>query len=83
MAGRINDLRRALADTLSQKTQQDFSWIAAQRGMFSKLPLDAGQVRAAREQHHIYMAPDGRINIAGASNENMSRLTEGLAAVMA
>ena len=83
MAGRINDLRRALADTLSQKTQQDFSWIASQRGMFSKLPLDAGQVRAAREQHHIYMAPDGRINIAGASNENMSRLTEGLAAVMA
>ena len=83
MAGRINDLRRALAEALSAKTQQDFSWIAAQRGMFSKLPLATEQVRAAREQHHIYMAPDGRINIAGASTENMSRLTEGLAVVMA
>jgi aspartate/tyrosine/aromatic aminotransferase len=82
MAGRINDLRRALADALSRQTQQDFGWIAAQRGMFSKLPLSAEQVVAAREQHHIYMAPDGRINIAGASTENLPRLTRGLAAVM-
>ena len=83
MASRINDLRRSLAEALSAQTQQDFAWIAAQRGMFSKLPLDGEQVRLAREKHHIYMAPDGRINIAGASQENMQRLTEGLAAVMA
>jgi aspartate aminotransferase len=82
MAKRINDLRSALAQSLSAATRTDFSWIAAQRGMFSKLPLSKEQVVAAREQHHIYMAPDGRINIAGASTDNMERLTQGLAAVL-
>jgi aromatic-amino-acid transaminase len=50
--------------------------------MFSRLPLSSEQVIAAREQHHIYMAPDGRINIAGVSPSNVERLAESLAAVM-
>lgn len=82
MASRVNDLRKTLAKSLSDRTQTDFSWIASQRGMFSRLPLSSAQVLAAREQHHIYMAPDGRINIAGASDDNMAHLTQGLAAVM-
>jgi aspartate/tyrosine/aromatic aminotransferase len=39
-------------------------------------------VTAAREQHHIYMAPDGRINIAGVSPANVDKVANGLAAVL-
>jgi len=82
MANRINSLRSQLADRLTTSTGHDFGWVKQQRGMFSRLPLSAEQVIAAREQHHIYMAPDGRINIAGVSPSNVDRLAESLATVM-
>ncbi|MBM4192158.1 MAG: aspartate/tyrosine/aromatic aminotransferase [Gammaproteobacteria bacterium] len=82
MANRINSLRSLLADRLSEATQRDFGWIKAQRGMFSRLPLSAEQVINAREALHIYMAPDGRINVAGVSSANVDYLTTGLASVM-
>ena len=50
--------------------------------MFSRLPLRAEQVVALREQHHIYMAPDGRINIAGVSPANCAHVADSVAAVM-
>ena len=82
MANRINSLRAMLADKLSVASQLDFGWIKQQRGMFSRLPLTAEQVQVAREQHHIYMAPDGRINIAGISPANVDRVAHSLASVM-
>jgi aspartate aminotransferase len=82
MANRINSLRTLLADRLTEATQRDFSWIKTQRGMFSRLPLTAEQVVTAREALHIYMAPDGRINIAGVSPANVEHVATGLAAVM-
>ncbi len=82
MAHRINSLRGLLADRLSAAAQRDFGWIKQQRGMFSRLPLSAAQVVEARDRHHIYMAPDGRINIAGVSPANVDRVANGLAAVL-
>jgi aspartate/tyrosine/aromatic aminotransferase len=82
MANRINSLRTLLADRLSEATQRDFGWIKTQRGMFSRLPLTTDQVVTAREALHIYMAPDGRINIAGVSPANVEHVATGLAAVM-
>jgi aspartate/tyrosine/aromatic aminotransferase len=82
MANRINSLRGQLADRLTASTGIDFAWVKQQRGMFSRLPLSPEQVIAAREQHHIYMAPDGRINIAGVSPSNVERLADALATVM-
>ena len=41
-----------------------FGFIAGQRGMFSFLGVDTPQVHALREQHHVYMTDDSRINIA-------------------
>jgi aromatic-amino-acid transaminase len=46
------------------------------------LPLRTEQVVTLREQHHIYMAPDGRINIAGISPTNCARVAESIATVM-
>ena len=82
MANRINSLRALLADKLSAATQQDFGWIKQQRGMFSRLPLSSAQVQTAREQHHLYMAPDGRINIAGISPANVDRVAHSLAFIL-
>jgi aspartate aminotransferase len=82
MANRINSLRALLADKLSAATQRDFGWIKQQRGMFSRLPLSGVQVQVAREQHHLYMAPDGRINIAGISPTNVDRVAHSLASIL-
>jgi len=82
MANRINALRSQLADRLSSSTGEDFSWIKQQRGMFSRLPLSAEQVVIAREQHHIYMAPDGRINIAGVSPSNVDHIAASIASIL-
>lgn len=82
MSNRINSLRALLSDRLSEATQRDFGWIKSQRGMFSRLPLTTEQVITAREALHIYMAPDGRINVAGVSPANVEHVATGLAAVM-
>ena len=82
MARRINGLRALLADRLSAAASTDYSWVGAQRGMFSRLPLSATQVGFAREQHRLYMPPDGRINIAGVSPANVDRVAAGLIAAV-
>jgi aromatic-amino-acid transaminase len=82
MASRINNLRSLLADRLSAVSGVDYRWIAAQRGMFSRLPLTAEQVAFARDHHHLYMPPDGRINLAGVSPANVDRVAAGLIAAV-
>jgi len=82
MARRINSLRALLASKLTAASGRDFAWIEGQRGMFSKLPLTGEQVKTLRESHHIYMAPDGRINIAGISPANVERVAASVASVL-
>lgn len=83
MAARINGLRKLLADALTARTQgTDFSWITQQRGMFSRLDLTPAMVDTLREKHHVYCAPDGRINIAGVSRSNVEHVAASVAAVM-
>ncbi len=82
MAARINGLRSHLADALTKPAQRDFSWIKAQKGMFSKLDATPAMVAALREQHHIYVVPDGRMNIAGLLRDDVQRVAEAIAQVM-
>jgi aromatic-amino-acid transaminase len=67
MRERLNGLRQAVANSLPQLSE-----VANQRGLFSLLPVSADAVRILREERAIYMAPDGRINIAGLSERNLS-----------
>jgi aspartate/tyrosine/aromatic aminotransferase len=39
-------------------------------------------VATLRDQHHVYVAPDGRMNIAGVSAANVGYVADALAAVM-
>lgn len=82
MTARINGLRELFADALSQTTQTDCGWIKTQRGMFSKLDATPAMVTALRDEHHIYLAPDGRMNIAGLHRDNVLRVAQAVAQVM-
>jgi aromatic-amino-acid transaminase len=73
MRARINDLRQALA-----VAQPRLSSIATQRGMFAMLPLSSAAIAALREDHGIYMAPNGRINIAGLRTDTIPVFAEAL-----
>ncbi len=55
--------------------------IAAQKGMFSTLPLTEAQVVALREVHGIYMTDAARINVAGLREADIPRFVEALKAV--
>ena len=83
MAARLSGLRREFAEALSAlRPDLDTSWLPAQRGMFSLLGLDAATVRALREERHIYMVEDSRINVAGLSPTNIPPLAEALAPLL-
>jgi aromatic-amino-acid transaminase len=55
--------------------------IAAQKGMFSTLPLSEAQVGRLREEHGIYMTDAARINVAGLREADIPRFVEALKAV--
>jgi aromatic-amino-acid transaminase len=57
--------------------------LAQQQGMFAMLPLSKDQIQALREDHGIYMAGSGRINIAGLTTGNIDKFVSALAAVTA
>ena len=63
---RMARLRQGFADALRRHSNSDrFDFLAKQQGMFSLLGLSPDQVVHMREAHGVYMAGDGRINVAG------------------
>lgn len=59
----------------------DLTPIADQSGMFSMLPLDRAGIVRLRQEHAIYMADSGRINLAGLSAANVPLFVAALRAV--
>ena len=49
--------------------------------MFATLPLDKEQIGALREDHGVYMAGSGRINVAGLTTGNIDKFVEAVRAV--
>jgi aspartate/tyrosine/aromatic aminotransferase len=84
MVARMKELRRLLAEQLAaRRPDLDFSWLVRHRGMFSLLGLEPAAIVALREVEHVYVPPDGRINVAGVSHANMDRVADSLARVLA
>ena len=76
-------LRGALADELRLATNADrFDFVAAHRGMFSRLGLTEAQVNTLRDTHGIYMVGDSRINIAGLNAGTVPILAAAVASVL-
>jgi len=83
MRDRINGMRQAFAEKMTATgVDRDFSFITAQRGMFSYAGLTPEQVRELRDKHAIYMVGSGRINVAGMTDANIDRLCEAIAGVL-
>jgi len=83
MRGRITGLRHELVKSLARHCpRRDFSFIGAQKGMFSFFGIDTPQVRALRDQHHIYMMDDSRMNIAGLRADNLDYFAAAVAQVL-
>ncbi|WP_052757382.1 amino acid aminotransferase [Sphingobium chungbukense] len=74
MRARINGLRAALAASHAR-----LAAIGGQRGMFALLPLGPEAVEALRREHGIYMAGNGRINIAGLTLDTIPAFVAGVA----
>ena len=83
MRDRINTMRKLFVQTLAAKgVKGDYSFIMAQKGMFSFSGLTKDQVLKLRADHAIYIVRSGRINVAGMTEANMDRLCEAIAAVV-
>ena len=77
-------IRQHLADELRRQCNTDrFDFIAAHRGMFSRLGLDKDIVESLREKHAMYVVGDSRINIAGLSGGRHEPFAAAVAKVLA
>jgi len=83
MRERIKSMRHGLNQKLAASgVQQDFSFIEAQRGMFSYSGLTADQVAKLQEQDGIYALSTGRICVAALNTKNLDRVAQAIARVL-
>ena len=83
MRKRIGGLRHELVKQLAKAyPERDFGFIARQQGMFSFLGVTTPQVHALRDQHHVYMTDDSRINVAGLRAETLEYFAKAVAQVL-
>ncbi|MCT7941822.1 amino acid aminotransferase [Shewanella holmiensis] len=83
MRNRINGNRSMLVNKLIENgVEQDFSFIAQQKGMFSFLGVNQTQVETLKSQHSIYMVGSSRISIAGISESNVDYLAKSIASIL-
>jgi aromatic-amino-acid transaminase len=78
----MQDIRRQLVAALRERAGSDrFGFLAAHRGMFSRLPATLEQVEAMRRDHGVYLVGDGRMNIAGLNAATVPALADAIVAV--
>jgi len=83
MRVRMTGLRQSFADAMRKRTNSDrFDYIADQKGMFSRLPLNSAQIDKLRDDFGIYLVGDGRINVAGLPDNDMDTLADAISSVL-
>lgn len=83
MRDRIHALRNQLSEALNVQGGEHIARaVVNQTGMFSMLPVSKEQAVALREDHAIYMTNSGRINIAGANDQNIPLVAKALLDVL-
>jgi aromatic-amino-acid transaminase len=83
MRDRIKSMRQGLKAKLAAAgVSQDFSFIEAQRGMFSYSGLTSDQVAKLQEQDGIYALSTGRICVAALNTKNIDRVAQAIARVL-
>ncbi|MDE0244532.1 MAG: aromatic amino acid transaminase [Gammaproteobacteria bacterium] len=83
MSKRLAGLRTGLARAMDERRPDlDFSWIARHKGLFLLPGIEPAAVDRLREENHIYMIRDGRINIAGLNKSNLATFADALAPLL-
>ncbi|MCP4413725.1 MAG: aminotransferase class I/II-fold pyridoxal phosphate-dependent enzyme, partial [Gammaproteobacteria bacterium] len=83
MASRVKSLRAGLREKLEQRNiDKDFSFLTAQKGMFSFLGLSKDQVQQLRNKYAIYMADSSRINVAGLNTHCLDYVADAIESVL-
>ncbi len=77
MGGRIRSLRERMA-----AFHPALAFVRDQKGMFSMLPISPDDVLTLRKEEAIYMAPSGRFNVVGLSDESVDRFAAAVVRVM-
>jgi aromatic-amino-acid transaminase len=80
MRARMRQVRDALAKAGSAG-RIDLTPLGTGNGLFAMLPVTKDEVATLREEHGIYMAASGRINVAGLTMGNLPKFIAALAAV--
>ena len=82
MYQRIKNMRQELYDSLqAEGATGNWQHVLDQFGMFCFTGLSQEQARQLTEEHHIYLLPNGRINVAGINSENVRAIAVALAKV--
>jgi len=83
MRVRMQELRSLLVKHLhEQGANRDFSFVEAQKGMFSYLCITPEQVREVRSKNSVYFVDSSRVNIAGINKNNVETLAKALVSVL-
>ena len=83
MRERIKAMRKQLVEKIhSRAPSVDFSFVLAQRGMFSYSGLTKQQVRRLREEYSIYAIDTGRICVAALNSKNVDYVADAIAKVI-
>lgn len=80
MRARIASVRAQMADA-GQIGPLDLTALARENGLFSMLALTKDQIVKLREDHAVYMAGSGRINVAGLHSGNIANFIAALKSV--
>jgi aspartate aminotransferase len=84
MVARMKSLRALLASRLAaRRPELDFGWLNRQRGMFSLLGLTEAAIARLRDEDHVYVPPDGRMNVAGISDANVDYVADAVGRLLA
>ena len=83
MRDRIKSMRTRLVEGLkSRGVPGDYSFVAAQRGMFSYSGLTAAQVDRLQKDFGIYAVSTGRICVAALNSKNIDYVCDAIATVV-
>ena len=83
MRKRLRWVRAHLAGADNKVEGVPLAHLEEQNGLFAMLPLNKDQIGKLREDHAVYMAGSGRINIAGLTKGNIDKFIAALADVAA
>jgi aromatic-amino-acid transaminase len=79
----LNEMRARVQSNRQKLAASDpmFAAVGRQQGMFSMLNLDAAKIAKLKQEHAVYMAGTGRINIAGFRGDDIERFAAAVRAV--